>query len=207
MRSMLEQLENNEAVLLMYLADELPAEDRHELEALLQSDAGLRAGLDRLRHMQSEMTAMLAQGDQQVLAPALEATRALAASRRISAAWNRLKVEQLAAPANVTTSRIPYRRLLPTWVYPIAAAAVILIAFVSYLSLVSGVNSSQVAHQRPFVENPGTGAMVDLQPSPSVETPRNAVVPSLAVDQADRELIAISAGSYDVSSMFQSQGE
>ena len=49
MPSLLQQLENNEAVLLMYLADELPTDDLAEVEQMLANDPGLRAELESLR--------------------------------------------------------------------------------------------------------------------------------------------------------------
>ena len=42
MSSLLPQL-NNESLLLMYIADELPAEDRVEVEQMLTIDPGMRA--------------------------------------------------------------------------------------------------------------------------------------------------------------------
>ena len=41
MSELLHNLENNQAILLMYLADELPAEDRREIDQLLLVDASL----------------------------------------------------------------------------------------------------------------------------------------------------------------------
>lgn len=52
MTSYLQQLENNEAILLMYLAGELPESDRAEVEQMLGSDARLRADLAILRQTQ-----------------------------------------------------------------------------------------------------------------------------------------------------------
>ena len=60
---MLEQLENNEFVLLMYLAGELPAEDRVEVEAMLSTDPILRAELDRLQSAQEAIGDALARLD------------------------------------------------------------------------------------------------------------------------------------------------
>jgi anti-sigma factor RsiW len=54
MSSLLQQLENNEAVLLMYLCGELPPEDRAEVEQLLGRDAGLAAELQRLRELHGQ---------------------------------------------------------------------------------------------------------------------------------------------------------
>ena len=49
MKSYLQHLENNEAILLMYLGNELPDQDRVEVEEMLASDARLRAELENLR--------------------------------------------------------------------------------------------------------------------------------------------------------------
>lgn len=49
MKSLLHSLQGNESVLLMYLFDELPPEDRAEVDALLRTDANLQKHLDQLR--------------------------------------------------------------------------------------------------------------------------------------------------------------
>jgi len=49
MKSFLQNLENNEAILLMYMADELPPADKLEVEQMLASDAALRGELEILR--------------------------------------------------------------------------------------------------------------------------------------------------------------
>ena len=59
MASLLQQLENNEAILLMYLADELGADDRREVEQMLRGDAGLAAELDELRAAQNAVMAAI----------------------------------------------------------------------------------------------------------------------------------------------------
>jgi anti-sigma-K factor RskA len=48
-KSYLQHLESNEAVLLMYLGNELPEQDRVEVEAMLASDSRLRSELENLR--------------------------------------------------------------------------------------------------------------------------------------------------------------
>ena len=50
MPTQLQHLENNEAVLLMYLAGELTDSDRAEVEQMLATDARLRAELDAAKH-------------------------------------------------------------------------------------------------------------------------------------------------------------
>src|SRR5687768_18582554 len=63
MTSLLHNLENNEAILLMYLADELSAEDRAEVEHMLGSDGGMRAELERLRALHDGTTAAIGAAD------------------------------------------------------------------------------------------------------------------------------------------------
>ncbi len=55
MSSFLEQLENNEATLLMYLAGELPQADQDEVEQMLQRDASMRATLADLASLQNDL--------------------------------------------------------------------------------------------------------------------------------------------------------
>lgn len=64
MAGYLHELQNNEAVLLMYLADELSAEDRAEVEQMLRTDGGLRAMLDELRDLHERTFSALAALDE-----------------------------------------------------------------------------------------------------------------------------------------------
>ncbi|MGD0541535.1 MAG: hypothetical protein ABSB33_08455, partial [Tepidisphaeraceae bacterium] len=52
MKDSVQNLEGNEAILLMYMADELPQADRLEVERMLATDAGLRGELEILRQTQ-----------------------------------------------------------------------------------------------------------------------------------------------------------
>ena len=49
MNSLLHELQNNEAILLMYLANELPPQDREEVEHMLDRDANLRLELAKIQ--------------------------------------------------------------------------------------------------------------------------------------------------------------
>ena len=55
MPSLLDQLDRRESVLLMYLAGELSARERAEVDRRLAADAGLAADLDGLRAIQSDV--------------------------------------------------------------------------------------------------------------------------------------------------------
>lgn len=125
MASHLQQLENNQAILLMYLADELEAEDREEVEQLLTSDAGLRAELEQLRQSQQEVLSALDeldQGDASIW-------RQEAAVRQIGRLIRQWQVQNR-PPVVVKTQRksLAY----PWWSYPTAAAAAVLLAFLAW---------------------------------------------------------------------------
>ncbi len=119
MKNLLEQLENNEAILLMYLAGELPAEDQAEVEQMLARDPALRAELEEMRALEIHVTGTLAE---------LDGAAALAGQdasiRRASLAMTRfIAARPQSAPA------APARRAVRIgWVaYPSAIAAMLLI--------------------------------------------------------------------------------
>jgi anti-sigma factor RsiW len=64
MKSLLHSLADSESVLLMYLFDELPDEDRADVESMLSTDHGLRARLDELRAIHAGATQALADADE-----------------------------------------------------------------------------------------------------------------------------------------------
>src|SRR5438874_1237422 len=121
MSSLLEQLENNEAILLMYLAGELPEADRVEVEEMLASDAGLRATRAELKSLQDGVGGVLGRADAaQIL------SRREAAVRQVSRALNQNLQNKSLGMINYATG--PRRRLPMAWLaYPIAAAALLVI--------------------------------------------------------------------------------
>ena len=123
MSNLLGQLENNEAILLMYLAGELPDEDRAEVEQMLASDAGLRALLAELAALQSDVTGAFATADTAMLLPRREA-----AVRRVSRAMVAAQVAP--APPAAALEPLSKRLRLAWWAYPIAAAAALVVAVV-----------------------------------------------------------------------------
>ena len=121
-RSLLQQLENNEAVLLMYLADELPPDDRAEVEQLMARDANLRAEFDRLREAHDGFIADMRNLDRATRLSVPESTGV----RRVASAMRRWQAEREARPP-VQRPRPELR--YPWWAYPAAAAASVVIAF------------------------------------------------------------------------------
>ena len=117
------QLGGDDGVLLMYLAGELPDEDRAEVDRRLARDPALRAELESLREAHDSFAAAL---------PALDRVERLPAPqgpgvRRVVRAmeqWQAGRLAAVVAPAPVKTLRYPW------WAYPLAAAASVVIAFV-----------------------------------------------------------------------------
>lgn len=190
MRSLLQQLENNEAVLLMYVAGELPPDDRVEVEQLLANDGGLRAELARLRESHDALTLALGEADGLAMPAVSEGARRSAAVRRVSRAISQHHAERQAAAAReaaASASDRRFRRLrLPGWSYPFAAAAMLLIAWVAYW----GISSGSSSRGKQVVEKfPTPGETID-------EPTAMALLTSLDSDAIDREALA-SSGAED----------
>ena len=83
MTSLLHQLENNEAILLMYLAEELPAEDRADVEQQLASDPALRAELEELRATHDGVTSTIERLDVETRLPVSESVAVRRATRML----------------------------------------------------------------------------------------------------------------------------
>lgn len=121
MRSDLQQLENNEGILLMYLADELAPQDRAEVAQMLATDPGLRAELVRLQTLQDGFDAGLAELDR-IEPLAVSSGVAVRQVARGIAQWHAARVARPAPPA-------PPGLRYPWWAYPTAAAAAVMLAF------------------------------------------------------------------------------
>ncbi|MGD0461311.1 MAG: hypothetical protein ABSB74_02365 [Tepidisphaeraceae bacterium] len=121
MRSFLQNLENNEAILLMYMADELPQADRLEVEQMLASDAGLRRELEILRQTQQLAYDSLQTLDS-VTRPAAPPIVALGQVSRLIHQWAERRRQPAAAAAAIHRPW-PWRRI------SVAAAAALLVGY------------------------------------------------------------------------------
>jgi hypothetical protein len=135
MPSLLYELENNEALLLMYICGELPEEDRAEVEQMLASDGGLRMELEEMRSTLAESMESISALDrfEPITASAETITR-----RNVTKAMNQWKVDRLLARP-IETPRRAWR--YPMWVYPTSAVASILVGVLVWWGLSSPLNS------------------------------------------------------------------
>ncbi len=146
MASLLKQLPDRQAILLMYLADELGADDRREVEQMLAVDAALAAELEQIRAAQDAV--MSAMGEMDKSTPMRVSTAV--AARQISRLMKQWQVDRLTrrpVEGPKKGSRIPW------WGYPAAsaaAAAVVLIGLMVWWGMKSDLppaedQSSQTA--------------------------------------------------------------
>lgn len=175
MSDLLHKLANNESVLLMYLADELSAEERAEVEQLLRTDAGLRRMLEALTSEQNRSRAVLETLDAED-PPTLTDVAAQRQARRLVHQWS---VQRLSRPAAPAASGLRY----PWWSYPLASAAAILLAFLVWWgntdsgTYQSGIAKSAVAAREPQVIFPSEeeSAVLPIEREELVENLRRSL--------------------------------
>lgn len=174
MSDLLHKLENNEQVLLMHLAGELPAQDSAEVQRMLATDAGLRSMLDALRELDRGTADRLAVADAGRDPAAEEAS-----VRRTLREMRRHQLEQSLRPTIDEAPASPRR--YPWWIYSgggVAAAVVILLGL-------WGLNVIDVMNVKD-----GSGPMAHVEPQPE----------ALPNDVVMAELVRSLGGSQRVSS-------
>jgi anti-sigma factor RsiW len=196
MSSLLQQL-NNESLLLMYIAGELPAEDRMEVEQMLKTDPRMRAQMEELRVAQEGLERALQAADAQERLALAVGT----AARRVGQAVNTWNARRLAMPAAHEGRRIR----VPWWTYPVAAAAVLVLA-VAYWVMTTEIPGGppQIAHVDPSDASsltndtdPDANVSVVLDPLSILRDDHDEVL-----DNAEAELYALSQPADDPSGIF-----
>ncbi len=183
MPSLLEQLENNEAVLLMYIAGELPEEDRVEVEQMLQTDARLRADLNDLRGAMEGHEAMMIAADTTTRLPVKE-DAAVRNTLRAMRQW------QLLHPYGVEETKSQRKTLTYAWwLYPSASAAMVVLAAVVWWGFKPDALPGTVVDNSPWNSNNST-TFVEATPDQAV-VPRDAYVFADPLDGAYLELRSI----------------
>jgi anti-sigma factor RsiW len=185
MSSYLEQLENNEAILLMYLTEELPTEDRAQVEQMLARDAGLRAELEQIRALYAG-----AMGRLDELEAAHESGVSQATSlRNVSRLMKQWQVNRLvSAPLQMPRKT----RHVGMWMIPasVAAAAILVIGW--------------------WAMQPQTHTTTENNLLAAASDESVLVSPALQpedhhLNDAERQLLALAGASNEIPSMFPSE--
>lgn len=156
MKSIVTQLESDEALLLLYAAGELPEQDRVLVDRRLEQDAALRAQLEALQASIAAVGRRLdasAQPDQMSVERAIRRATSAMHSRQVA---DRDQERQVVEAAS-------WR--IPTWVYPAAAAAALLVGVSVYLANVQPGDARRAQRQLP----PDTRELVALLTAPPAE--------------------------------------
>ncbi len=129
MGSLIHELDND-ALLMMYLADELSAEDRADVEQSLGVDAGLRSTLASVRADGEFAGAAMGLADRVVPPAGLTASAEAVAIRRVGRLLRQYQVDRL---ARNRPAPVPERQpAFPRWAYPIGSVAAVLLVAVGW---------------------------------------------------------------------------
>ena len=191
MASLLHQLENNEAILLMYLADELPAEDRLEVESLLQNDASMAAELERLEAVKATVFR-----EMQLLDDTLRLPPQAVAIGRVRSAMKQWATDR----AREAALAMPNRRRFPLWGYPLAAAASVGIALMIWWAVLPSESTVHVADEGAIeLAEAGTEASPDPTVTTATETLANGLLQAqmASLRESEQELRALQSLSLD----------
>jgi hypothetical protein len=115
-----EQLTDNDAMLLLYLADELPDGERKDIAQQLEANPGLAAQLAAMNSVHQHYCSSIALLDE-VDRDRLTAERAISAAAASVQSWN-------FGPRKIATPVAPHRNRIWAWAAPISLAASVLVA-------------------------------------------------------------------------------
>ena len=194
---MLESLENNEQILLMYVAGELPAVDHQEVDQMLAGDVGLRRELERVREMYGAMANGLAALDRaEKLTPETMAVHRIGRAMRQQL---RLRAAEAARKVRPGSTRL----ILPWWAYPSVAAAVLFIAFLTWVITFNfGSHHRSTLAEAPILPSfttdtdstpttaPSTNPVVDLNSNQLAQEIESSFGPS--TEKEDNQMFALS---------------
>jgi anti-sigma factor RsiW len=157
MATVIETLDNPQQMLLLYLAGELPPEDRLEVERRLANDKSLASELDRLSALRLEIEQGIARLDKS----SGLALRAEAAGRQVA----REICRQIALPRVATPMVAESRRhrLMP-WLVPAGIAAAVVIGIMGWVGH-RQVTSERLLAAQPMPQGQERIAIVDTEPN------------------------------------------
>ncbi|HMB96783.1 MAG TPA: hypothetical protein VKK61_12140 [Tepidisphaeraceae bacterium] len=155
MRPILEQLDNDQAILLMYLADELPPADRAAIEARLASDENLRAEMEKLRATQESIGQSLI---------ALDAAHPLAekiipVQRKLFRSFAQWQTDRAARQTTDISHRKRPSAWELRWLFPIASAAAAIIVLIIWWGWTSNAQLPPEVNTPHIVMDPNAARM------------------------------------------------
>jgi len=129
---------DRDALLMLYLAGELSAEDHAEVDAMLARDPALRAAYEQMVGAQDLVLASLSAADAKLPLPA----PVQSSVRRVGAAMDQWHIDQI----NARQEPVQRQRRKYGWVYSVAAIAAMIVVTVFILwSRVDDGKSDQIA--------------------------------------------------------------
>jgi anti-sigma factor RsiW len=117
---------DRQSLLMMYAADELPADQRIALEAQLATDTALAGELQQIRSAMESSESSIKQLDSTQRLPSNEGVAVRRVQREIQQ-WTVDRLRAVAAPEK-------RKLVIPWWSYPAAAAAIVIISFLVWSS-------------------------------------------------------------------------
>lgn len=174
---MIENLENNEQILLMYLAGELPPEDHAAVDGLLATDASLRRQCQELQSLQVAVGDGLGRLDE--LSMPVSADFAV---RQVGRAIRQKLARPKLVPAAAVSDGPPRSWW---WLYPTVAAASI--AIVAMVWLNRQASEPVVMHPSSSQVLPDTSPSIAEAPSSAGESDDALLLESLSPSGSDRQ--------------------
>ena len=197
---MIEKLENNEQILMMYLAGELPAEDCADVEQMLASGGSLRRDLGQLQSLHARMEEGLGRLDEQSPLP----VSAAFAARQVGRAMRQKLAQPKVAPAAAVAERTVRTWW---WLYPsVAAASIAIVAMVwlnrqatpsSMPSVLPYVEPDSVANSQNSHEGDDELLIDSLTPAVNSDRPERVATAGDAMPQDEISQYLLSATSPD----------
>jgi hypothetical protein len=188
MKSILDQLQDDQAILAMYLADELPPGDRRIIDQRLASSAELRAMLQEMSQLQEFCQNSIRMLDERESADHVESAAMRRASRMLQQ-WSLRRRRPVEATQQIARP-IPWLR------YGLSAAAMVGLAYLVWWS------------NRPVVPEKLTEVTPDivtlsaptdtLSPDVKLKILLNTMDAGAADDAADRQIVAVGVKSDEV---------
>jgi hypothetical protein len=188
MKPLLQQLEN-ESLLLLYMAGELPPEDRDELEIMLQRDGGLRAQLEALRAAHESSFGAIASLD---AAEPLQSVEP--AMRSIHRSMRQWWIDQMARPQQAPAAR----SMMPVLAWSVGTAVAALLVFCIWWGFRGGDGNPRLADTQPSnPTSPSQTPLVDRTLGEAVPSVALTGTPDDAIDTASADPNAVQIVTVD----------